>query len=193
LIIRFQRRADLYADWDRRLAPRTRFFAAAAVTNALLFDLFSGFGVNLWVSQVTATFLMHLGQWLEQINVGFARRIETGLVDSGNLDRQMVAMEQREVQGQLEALKLRDPRGYAITILQINRLMRVAGLNPTPARLLANGTTYCEVLRVVRAQLGRPASFGRCQDRECIGQALIGRMRGGSPRQSSWWDRAPKP
>jgi hypothetical protein len=42
----FLRRAELYAQWDRRLFHRTRFFGAAALTNIAFAALFSRFAAR---------------------------------------------------------------------------------------------------------------------------------------------------
>jgi hypothetical protein len=172
----FDQRARLYASLDRRLASHTRFFGAAAVTNALLADLFSRPAGRICMAAAFVV-LVNLGRHLQKLNMARAHDISNGAVDGADLDSAMVSMEQSEVQAQLARLRSGDPRAYARTVSQMDRMLNLAALRANPAMLCLGGATYAGVLRVVGAELGRAVSFAHQHDRECIGRTLITRLR----------------
>jgi hypothetical protein len=174
----FHARVCLYAYWDRVLSRRTRFFGAAAVTNAALIELFSRIGVNLLVSRFTREFLASVGGVLERMNVEWARRIATGSMQVENLDNRMIVAEQAVVQDCLARLHYIDCAAYAGTVVEIDRVLAWARCGGSPARWLCARTAYATVLQHVADELGRSASFAVQNDREAIGRMLIRHLRG---------------
>ncbi len=167
-------RVRLYANLHRRLAHRTRFFSAAAATNAVLVELFSKAAVRLWLEPCTSGFLLSVGRTLEEFNTRAALRLERDVTRESGLDDKMVAIEQSAVETMLRHLALTDAVGHAVTVVQMNRLLRLAG--PFyPASWLGSEvrSAYGRVLQSVARELGRPISFALQEDRESIGRALI--------------------
>jgi len=173
----FGRRARLYASLDRRLSPCTRFFGAAAVTNSTFGELFSRPAGRMCVAADTLEFLLQLGQRLEHLNTRQIGFIEAASMDAAGIDAAMVALEQSEVQLQLEQLRSLDPERHAIAVLQMNRLLSLAHARASPARLFAGAAAYAQVLRAVVTEIGHPICFTRQHDRECIGRTLIRWLR----------------
>ena len=174
----FRRRMRLYAQWDLRLAPRTRFFGAAALTNEALAELFSRFTARICLSGSTAGFLTGLGHLLEGVNVRLACEIERGRLTATDLDVRMVACEQSIVEVQLNRLRSTDAGAHLRATAQIDRVLTLVRFAATPARLCASGAAYWSVLRGVGTDLGRSARFALQTDRERIGLGLIRQLRG---------------
>jgi hypothetical protein len=174
----FRSRARLYAAWDRRLSKRTRFFGAAALTNTALAELFSRFGVQLFVSRFTSEFLASVGYLLERMNMEWARGISAGAIEADDLDQQIIAAEQTAVQNCLTRLHCVDRAGYANTVVEIDRVLTLAGCAGSPGKPFSGLTAYATVLQHVADQLGRSASFAVQNDRETIGRMLVRYLRG---------------
>jgi hypothetical protein len=176
----FRHRARLYANWDARLAAKTRFFGAAAVTNAALVELFSVRGERICLSGRTSEFLSKVGRALEIANIEMGHRIMGAIRVQGDLDAEMVAAEQARVEQMLRLLECADPPGYAATVAQMNRLLSFLSSTVAVPKWFSNGATYGRVLRIVTEHLARSPTFARQSDRERIGQTLIRQLRGGS-------------
>jgi hypothetical protein len=174
----FRSRARLYAAWDRRLSKRTRFFGAAAVTNTGLAELFSRFGVHLFVSRFTSEFLAAVGYLLERMNMEWARRISAGAIEADDLDERIIAAEQTAVQDCLTRLYYVDSAGYANTVVEIDRVLTFAGWADSPGKPSSGLTAYVTVLQHAADHLGRSASFAVQNDRETIGRMLVRYLRG---------------
>jgi hypothetical protein len=173
----FGRRARLYASLDRRLSSCTRFFGAAAVTNATFAELFSRPAGRMCIAGHTLEFLLQLGQRLEHLNTGQIGVIEAAAMNAARIDGVMVAIEQSEVQLHLDQLRSADPERHAVAVSQMNRLLSMAHARASPARLFAGAAAYAQVLRAVVAEIGHPVCFMRQHDRECIGRTLITWLR----------------
>jgi hypothetical protein len=171
----FGSRALEYASLDKRLCAYTRFYGAAAMTNATLAELFALRLCRSWMSVITRDFLIHLGRHLHGLNSGLADRVGASALEHEDLDRAMIRIEQSNVHVQLDRLRRRGPGEYAATIAQINRLFAIGRLMPT--RLLLRGTPYGQVLRTAQGNLGRALNFAFQGDRECIGWTLIRVLR----------------
>jgi hypothetical protein len=151
------------------------------------------------MSGATARFLENVGQDLEKLNKETVKQIQSGALTGADLDKQLVHMEQNEVQKQLDAFYNSDRAGYNKAISEINK-----ALNPEPGSVAAKAGTYAptdaaysKVLDDVRKELGRNIDFSKQSDREAIGNALIkhiktsgangcdvnGRMEPGCPTQ----------
>jgi len=163
-----------------RLAARTRFFGAAAVTNAALVELFSIRGERICLSGRTSGFLSKVGTALELANLEMGHRIMGAIRVQEDLDAEMVAAEQARVEQMLRLLECADPSAYAVTVAQMNRLLSLVSSTAALPKWFSNGATYAWVLRNVGDHLRRPLSFACQSDRERIGQTLIRRLREGS-------------
>jgi hypothetical protein len=173
----FRARACLYAHWDQLLSRRTRFFGAAAVTNAALIELFSRIGVSFFVSRFTCEFLASVGRVLESMNVECAQRIAAGSIRAENLDDRMIAAEQTTLQDCLTRLRHIDRGAYANTVVEIDRVLTFARCTGSPATWLPARTVYAAALQHAADELGRSASFAVQNDRETIGRMLIRHLR----------------
>jgi hypothetical protein len=148
------------------------------VTNTALAELFSRFGVHLFVSRFTSEFLASVGYLLECMNTEWARRILAGAIEADDLDEQIIAAEQTAVQNCLTRLHYADGAGYANTVVEIDRVLTFAGCGGSPGKPSSGLTAYSTVLQHAAAQLGRSASFAVQNDRETIGRMLVRYLRG---------------
>jgi hypothetical protein len=89
----FHRRARHYRHLDAQLAARTRFFAAAALTNTVLAELSDHRGRWLWISNATLGALLTLGGMLETLNLRRAASLARQSGSGARLDASFVAME----------------------------------------------------------------------------------------------------
>ena len=182
LLTELTRRVRLYSAWDQRLWLRTRFFGAAAVTNAALWELFSKAAGRIWLQRPAVGFLITLGGILERLNIQAATRIEAGAMRCTGLDEAMVATEQAAVESRLRHLQSTDSTGHAITLCEMDRLLAFSGSASAGSvlsvpRLFTSGLAYHVVLARVEQELCRPPSFGLQSDRERIGLTLIRLLR----------------
>jgi hypothetical protein len=170
----FRCRVQLYAQWDVQLAEHTRFFGAAAVTNALLARLckFS----PVLISSATLNFLNQAGAELQSLNSRLAAQIGNHQCVVTDLDEAIIRTEQAALQSELRKLATHNRGSYRRTILEVDRLLRglrISRLLPAFAEV----RTYATVLGAVHHCLGRPATFARECDRVCIGRQLIRHIR----------------
>ena len=182
LLPQLRRRACLYAGWDRLLSRRTRFFGAAAVTNAALWEFFSTAVGRVWLKPPAVQFLSMAGRFLERLNLEAAACIHARAAPRIDLDESMVVTEQAAVESMLRRLRSRDSPSHTATLFEMNRLLALAGSSSggsvfslTPS--LSSVSTYHLVLARVEQQLCRPARFGLRSDRERIGHTLIRLLR----------------
>jgi hypothetical protein len=178
----FRNRVRLYEVLDRRLAQRTRFFGAAAVTNAALADLFGQRGSGLLVGRRARDYLCALGKSLERMNMDLAERILTGEICSLHLDYELVATEQTAVEVGLSQLRRMDDTGYSRTVVQMDRLLAFVKLKNSPANRYSTGATFARVLRLVSNERGHVGTFADQGYRECVGRGLISELRASSVR-----------
>jgi hypothetical protein len=90
----FAHRARGYRYLDEHLATRTRFFAAAALTNSVLAELCAHPARWLWISCDSIVALAALGGMLERANLERARHIGCEMRSSMSLDCSLIEMEQ---------------------------------------------------------------------------------------------------
>jgi hypothetical protein len=175
----FAIRAALYADWDRRLGHRTRFFAAAALINAALVELCSLPLMARATCAAGISFLAYVGANLQTLNIALAERIELERWRGEDSDVVLVTLEQLTVEKLLGQFAHRDQRAHGRAIRQLDRLLYCLG------RAGRAGSSSCgpsiELLsrgvRVARADAGRYVSFSSMRDRIAIGEALICLLR----------------
>jgi hypothetical protein len=173
VLLEFAARARLYADWDRKLRGRTRFFGAAAVTNAALVELCSLKGSQRLLGNAAGGLLSAVGRRLERLNTECAKRIERGSLRDRDLDRLLIVMEQTTVERVLQQNVQLAPNCNEQAVEQINRLLSWVERWAWLSGRWPNGCIYSDVLRQVRDELGRQPDFAVLGDRVGIGQALI--------------------
>lgn len=170
---RFADRVRLYAGLDEKLHLTTRFFGAAAVTNAALVELCSLPCLGRW--RLAIDYFGLIGTALEALNVKWARRIEEGEVAKGDLDSSLVTLEQLEVERLLRQHQSQDFHHRALE--QINWLLQWAHQLARPLRYCPGIKVYRQTLAPLRARLGRPMDFALLDDRIAIGHALTRSIR----------------
>ena len=167
----FAARARLYAALDARLHATTRFFGAAALTNAALVELCAVPWVGRALYGCAIDYFDVIGCRLESINRVLARLIEGGHIMGQNLDHSLVMFEQMEVERILCQRHLRCHLHHR-ALEQINRLLHLgqrwsSGLRYSPSiRILGQVLGQCQI------RLGRPMDFAVLSDRFNIGCAL---------------------
>jgi hypothetical protein len=170
---RFADRVRLYAGLDERLHLTTRFFAAAAVTNAALVELCSLPCPGRW--RFAIDYFSLIGTRLETLNVKWARHIEDGALAKGDLDSSLVTLEQLEVE---RLLRLHESQHFHHRALeQINWLLQWANSLARPLRHCPSIRVYRQVLGHMRARRGRRLDFALLDDRIGIGHALTRSIR----------------
>jgi hypothetical protein len=175
----FLQRARHYARVDRQLGHKTRFFAAAAVTNQVLGWL-APLHLAVGTSAFTIQELASMGSALERINRHYAGVILDAPPVAGDgleaVDVETIGGEQRELQGVLDAFKQRAPVQYELFIRELGALMNRP---PWPVLRYLHPLVfgYQQVLAAVRARLRARLDFSNQQHREAIGFALIDNIR----------------
>jgi hypothetical protein len=172
----FPRRVWVYSNWDTRLSRHTRFFAAAAVTNAALAELFSWWSARLLLSTAAASFLSEVGLVLEQQNLQLASQIVDQPPVSSALDRSIIHREQDAVERMLCQLRYSNAATHQHVIQQVNRILDLVKTACPAKWLFPHGVQYARVLRSTCFELGRPTDFAIRADRELIGLTLIARL-----------------
>lgn len=170
---RFADRVRLYAGLDEKLCSMTRFFGAAALTNAALVELCSLPCPGRW--RFAIDYFGLIGTTLEVINMKWARRIEAGELEKDDLDNSLVRLEQLEVERLLQKHRSQHFHGRAVG--QINWLLQWAHSLARPLGHCPSIRVYRQVLGHMRARLGRPVDFASLEDRIAIGHALTRSIR----------------
>jgi hypothetical protein len=173
MLSEFVARVRLYAHWDDRLRSRTRFFAAAAATNAALVELCSLRCSQHWIVNAGLELLAVIGRQLEGLNIVTARDLERGALPNMDLDTSLITLEQTALERVLHREIARSPHNYGQAIRQINRLLFWVEQCAWSRERWPSGYLYRNVLRRVRGELGRRPDFAVLRDRVIIGRALI--------------------
>jgi hypothetical protein len=168
----FAQRAHRYRCLDEQLATRTRFFAAAALTNSVLAELCVHPARWLWISCDSIVALAALGGRLERANLERVRHIRHDTRSSMWLDCSFIEMEQVLVESVLHGWAQSCAPRYHRFISELDRIFHAvaAGL---PLRGSPDVRRYVRVLRSVTEKSGRYLSFASRNDRVRIGKALI--------------------
>jgi hypothetical protein len=174
-----RRRISVYSKWDLRLRPYTRFFGAAAVTNATLAELFGSCVARSLLSVRTTSFLSELGMALEHLNLDLAKRLACQPLPLPDLDGYIVHAEQSAVEFMLHKLQCSNTLAHEHVIREINRLLERVRTGLAFGLLFPYGSYYSRALRTAHRELGRPTDFATQSDRELIGRILIGQLREG--------------
>lgn len=173
----FATRVRLYSHWDSRLWGKTRFFGAAAVTNAALVELCSLQCSGQWIGNAAVELLSAAGRRLERLNIETAGHIERGILCNRDLDTSLITLEQTVLEHMLQQQAGRSPRRHGQAIQQINRLLFCVEQWMWPSERWPSGSLYRSVLRRARSELGRRPDFAVFPDRVGIGHALIRMLR----------------
>jgi hypothetical protein len=173
----FEQRRRIYSQLDAQLYSRTRFFAAAALTNAVLAQLFR-FLPRRSLSSVYRL-LNEGGAVLEAANVQFAHDLPRRSGSDRELDRFLVCSEQRRLQTFLDA-RVDNADCHWLSIRgELNRLLNGQHCASPGSRWLAQSREYGGILHNVRTRLGMPLDFAAESHRVHIGCGLIGHIRQG--------------
>jgi hypothetical protein len=172
----FRFRVKLYSEWDKRLAPQTRFFAAAALINTALVDLCMHRAAALLLSRATLDFLSKTGRSLESLNVALADRLHCREIRADDLDHFMVLTEQNIVERALQAVRATDSAVFSNVVTQLNRLLHLTEYGFC-SRDGSGRYSYARAFASVRNELRRPLDFASKEDRVRLGRRLITDLR----------------
>jgi hypothetical protein len=174
---RFDQRAELYAEWDQQLCAKTRFFAAASVTNRVLGAL-TRMAFPLRLSLGAGELLERLGASLERRNRCFAERLSTEERSGALLDTWMVQSEQQRVEGFLKEWAVIWPAHMRRVTAELDEILNWDFPCSLWNALLPSVSGYFSVLRLARHEVGAPIEFAQQAHRVRIGQVLIEAIRG---------------
>jgi hypothetical protein len=166
----FHRRSALYSDIDSGCRHQTRFFAAAALVNNVLADLFA-FG-PLGQTRCSFDFLSEVGAALETANIAFAREIGCHY-HAAALDRPLVCAEQARLQRHIQALRAQHPAHWDKVRRELNSLLNDRHAACWLLRCYRKYSAFWRGLRKARRLSGIELDFAIEQHRINIGLALI--------------------
>jgi hypothetical protein len=170
----FAARTRVYLHWDRKLRGTTRFFGAAALTNAALVELCSLQCAQWWVGDPAVNLLSAVGRHLQGLNIEIAERIERGSLQlAGELDGSLVQLEQTVLERLLQHEAGQAPHRHWRAVQQINQLLSCVERWLWRSGRWPSAYLYRGVLQRVRAELGRQPDFTILGDRVGIGHALM--------------------
>jgi hypothetical protein len=173
----FQQRHVVYLRLDEQLGSRTRFFAAAALTNAVfarLFQLVPGHSLSH-----VYHFLADAGTILEAANLQFARELPQRSGNGVALDQYLVCSEQRRLQTLLNTSMAHADSHWRSTRRDLNHLLNEQPLLALGASCSASSRHYYWALQKVREHLGAPLDFANETHRINIGLGIIRHIRSG--------------
>jgi hypothetical protein len=175
---RFEQRADMYARWDRQLRGKTRFFAAASVTNRVLGVLVRvTFPMRLSLS--AGGVLDDLGRLLEDGNRTLAENVATERRGGVVLDEYMVNTEQSWVSRFLTQTAIAAPITMQRVTAELDGMLNKS-MHWSICNLVPSVCAYLHVLRRVRCLVAAPLQFRHQSHRVHIGQQLLASIRGGA-------------
>jgi hypothetical protein len=170
----FERRSALYSRLDLQLCDQTRFFAAAALVNAVFATLF-----QLWSAirpPRSFNFLNEVGAALETDNLRYARAI-TAHTPGDSLDYALVCAEQARLQCYVRAHQALRPRQWESIRRELNGLLNDRYAIALFSRWGKGGARLYRVLHEVRERLGTTLDFSTESHRIRIGLRLIEHFR----------------
>jgi hypothetical protein len=173
--VAFQRRSAIYTRIDAQLSDRTRFFAAAAVINAVLANLFDV--ISVICLPRSFTFLSEAGLALESANLQYAAECGRGKPSACTLDYALVCAEQRLLQCYLQAYQVRRPLQWGYVRRELNGLLNDRYAASLLSLLCKGSAGFSRVLREVRADLGTALDVAIESHRIRIGLKLIEHIR----------------
>jgi len=168
----FARRSVLYTRCDARLCGRTRFFAAAALVNAVLAQ---HFGMLPAIRAPRSLgFLSAVGTALEPDNLILAREISrraTGCI----LDQALVQAEQGRLQRYVRVHQRGHPQEWESIRSELNGLLN--GRYAFLSHWCKGASRLSSVLREVRGEVRKELDFADETHRIRIGLGLIEQIR----------------
>jgi hypothetical protein len=170
----FARRSVLYTRCDAKLRDHTRFFAAAALVNAVLAR---HFGVLPAIrAPRSLTFLSDVGTALEIDNLIYAQRISRG-APGATLDHALVRAEQGRLQRYVRAHQRQCPQEWESIRSELNGLLNDRYAGSFLSRWCKGSGGLSRVLRQVRGQVCMELDFADETHRIRIGLGLIDQIR----------------
>ena len=159
---------------------RTRFFGAAALTNAVFAQLFS------LLPRLSLAhgyrFLSEAGAVLECANLNWACELRQRSNAGWGLDYELVSREQRLLQALLQA-RAAEQRPICG---ELDALLNEGHLAAVSARALPRSRRYSQVLKSVRAEVGGALEFASERHRVRIGLRLVHQLRSLERRRNSY-------
>ncbi len=170
----FERRSALYARLDRLLFGQTRFFAAAALVNAVFARFF---GILPAIRAPSSfQFLNMVGTALESDNLAYARSISRSL-SGGVRDYDLVCAEQSRLQCYVHMYRAQDPQQWKGIRSELNSLLNNRYQASFLSRCSFGTRELVGALGEVRKRLGRQLDFQVEAHRISIGLKLIEHIR----------------
>jgi hypothetical protein len=170
----FDLRAERYECLDRALAPQTRFFAAAGLTNRLFGTLCNV--LPAVISCTTASFLCALGRRLEAPNYRLAQDLQEQRIPDC-ADQFLVCAEQMVVERYCWSFRREEEILWRQVRGELNDLLNGSHIASLLAPVLGHSRKYQRVLTAVRARMGVALDFNNERHRVAIGCALIQELR----------------
>jgi hypothetical protein len=170
----FARRSVLYSRCDARLCDHTRFFAAAAMVNAVLaknFDVLPAVR-----APHSFSFLSEVGAALEIDNLTYARQISFRPLGK-TFDYALVRAEQGRLQEFVRVHQERRPQEWGATRRELNGLLNDRYAASLFSRWCESTGGLFRVLRKVREQVRMQLDFADETHRIRIGLELIEHIR----------------
>jgi hypothetical protein len=175
----FERRVELYAGWDRQLREKTRFFAAASLTNRVLAAM-ARMTFPTSLSPGACGILDSLGAALELSNRSLVSRLLEEQCCGTVLDRRLVEFEQSLVERFLSQTAIAAPGNLRVVTGEIDGLLNRQAPWSICDKLFPTVCGYLAVLKHVRGEVKPPIQFAQQDHRVRIGQELIACIRGGT-------------
>ena len=166
-------RSYIYTLMDNSISGKTRFFAAAALTMSMMADLDLPSFTSSYISLSTKTYMSHISNNLQTMNMKTFEQVASGSISAANLDYYLIHKEQNAVQYQLGIIEKMNPTGYKTMIGELNGLLNPGLQVKAGTGYLGIDQKYMGVLDRVRKGLGRNIDFNKQSDREAIGKEAI--------------------
>jgi hypothetical protein len=170
----FARRQVIYTRLDSQFRTRTRFFAAAALTNQLLSTLFQA--MPGLISATGHDFLNRLGSALEVINLNWARTMPQNSPGGPSLDEFLVRTEQAVAQEYCDEFRARAMESWQSVRREMNALLNGERRIAICAAAFKHGRDFRRVLAMTRRELSADLDFALEAHRVRIGCALIDKL-----------------
>jgi hypothetical protein len=172
----FARRQLIYARLDQHLRPRTRFFAAAALTNQILSTLFQA--MPSLISATGHVFLNQLGSALEVNNLNWVRAMPQDAPGGPSLDGLLVRTEQAVAQMYCDEFRASAMESWQSVRREMNTLLNGECGTAVFAAAFKHGRHFRRVLAMTRRELAADLDFALEAHRVRIGCGLIDAFRG---------------
>lgn len=166
-------RYGLYSTLDRQLNGYTRFFGAAAMTNAVLAHCPR---LQSPIERTCYPFLNNLGKELQTANLRFAAAISLDTLMGPALDRHLICNEQRLVQTYIASRQSLAGGHWERIRRNLNDLLNERSALSVMARCFARSREYYSVLRHIREEVG-VLDFANESHRVRIGLGLTRHLR----------------